>query len=341
MMLSPVRATSAAIAVALVGLCFGSLAAPAGADPLEDARHKRDAAQAEAVGAAQRYTDALSEQAGQESEIARLEAEIPALRARSVELRRQVRERAILLYQQGTAMPLSRMVDAGSVIDATRAIQLTQSAAGHDQDVAAELTQTAAKLERDEAELRTRKAEQDAVVARLADERTLLEAALARSDAALHTIEAVAFAQGSAEGADDVAAGRVKTGATVCPIYGPMAHVNDWGAPRSGGRTHQGNDLFAPYGTADVAVIDGVIRWDFDDLGGQGIWLDGVDGVSYYYAHLSAFEGPPRPVLAGDVIGYVGDTGNAKGGPPHTHFGVKSGGQMVNPYPTIKALCGR
>jgi murein DD-endopeptidase MepM/ murein hydrolase activator NlpD len=331
------HAAAAALAVALVG----ALAMPAGAGPLEDARRARDEAQAEAVGAVQRYTDALSEQARQESEIARLEAEIPALRARAVELRRQVRERAILLYQQGTAMPLSRMVDAGSVVDAARAIQLTQSAAGHDQDIAAELTQTATKLEHDEAELRTRKAAQDQLVARLADERTILEAALARSEAALHTIEAIAFTQGGFAGLDAAAAGRVNTGATVCPIYGPVAFVNDWGEPRSGGRTHQGTDMFAPMGAADLAVIDGAIRWDFDDLGGQGIWLDGVDGVSYYYAHLSAFEGPPRLVHAGEVIGYVGDTGNAKGGPPHTHFGIKTGGQMVNPYPTVKVLCGK
>jgi peptidoglycan LD-endopeptidase LytH len=340
MMPSLVRATTAALAVVLAVLITGALAAPAGADPLDDARHKRDVAQAEALGAVQRYTDALSEQARQETEIARLEAEIPALRAKAVELRRQVRERAIVLYQQGTAMPLSRMVDAPSVVDAARAINLTQSAAGHDQDVAAELTQTAVKLEHDEAELQARKAEQDALVARLADQRAALETALASADAALHTIEAVAFAQGGFDGINDAAAGRFKTGATVCPISGPMAHVNDWGAPRSGGRTHQGNDLFAPMGTPDVAVIDGITRWDFDDLGGQGVWLDGVDGVSYYYAHLSRFEGPPRMVHAAEVIGYVGDTGNAKGGAPHTHFGIRANGQMVNPYPTVLALCG-
>jgi peptidoglycan LD-endopeptidase LytH len=336
------RATVAAAAAAAVILSslVGALAAPAGADPIDDARRARDDAQASAVAAVQRYTDALSEQARQEAEIARLVAEIPVLRARAVELRQQVRERAIVLYQQGTAMPLSRMVDAGSVVDAARAIQLTQTAAGHDQDVAAELTQTAAKLERDEAELRARKAAQDELVVRLADERVALEAALASTQDALTKVEAVAASQAAFDGADVAASGRVRTGASVCPIYGPVAFVNDWGAPRSGGRTHQGNDLFAPYGTPDLAVISGTIRWDFDDLGGNGIWLDGDDGVSYYYAHLSKFEGPPRRVARAEVIGYVGDSGNAAGGPPHTHFGMRAGGQMVNPYPTVRALCG-
>jgi murein DD-endopeptidase MepM/ murein hydrolase activator NlpD len=118
-----------------------------------------------------------------------------------------------------------------------------------------------------------------------------------------------------------------------------VAFVNDWGAPRSGGRTHQGNDLFAPHGTPNVAVVDGTVRHDLDDLGGLGVWLDGDDGVSYYYAHLSRFEGPPRRVARGDVVGYVGDTGNARGGAPHTHFGMRVASGMVNPFPTLRALC--
>jgi len=142
-------------------------AQPVGADPLEEARRERADAQAQAVFAAQRYVDALSEQARQESEIARLVAEIPALRARSVELKRLVRERAITLYQQGSTMPLSRMVDAAGVVEAARAIQLTQAAAGYDRDLAVELTDTAAQLERDEVELRQRKTFQDQLVAQL------------------------------------------------------------------------------------------------------------------------------------------------------------------------------
>jgi murein DD-endopeptidase MepM/ murein hydrolase activator NlpD len=125
----------------------------------------------------------------------------------------------------------------------------------------------------------------------------------------------------------------------VCPVAGPVAFVNDWHAPRSGGRLHLGTDMFSKYGTPLVAVVDGTIRWDNDDLGGWGIWLDGKDGVSYYYAHLSKYEGFARPVLKGDVIGYVGDSGNAKGGPSHLHFGIRSGGEMVNPYPTVRGLC--
>lgn len=318
-----------------------ALAAPAAADPIADAQRERDAAQASAVAAAQAYVDALSEQARQESEIARLEAEIPALRARAADLRTKVRERAVLMYRQGSSMPISRMVDAGSVVEAARAIQLTQSAANHDRDLATELSHTAAQLERDEAELRTRKAVQDTLVLTLAAQQAELEAALRASEEALAVVKKVVASQAEFDGADAAAAGRVSTRASVCPIFGPVAFVNDWGAPRSGGRTHQGNDMFGPYGAPDLAVVSGQMEIEIGGLGGIAVWVHGDDGVSYYYAHLSRVEGPARRVARGEVIGYVGDTGNAAGGPPHTHFGIRSNGMMVNPYPTLRVLCGK
>jgi murein DD-endopeptidase MepM/ murein hydrolase activator NlpD len=318
-----------------------ALAAPAAADPIADAQRERDVAQATAVATAQAYVDALGEQARQESEILRLEAEIPALRARAAELRKQVRERAIQMYQQGSSMPISLMVDAGSVVESARAIQLTQSAANHDRDLSAELTAAAARLARDEAELRTRKAAQDALVVQLAAQKTALEDALRSSEEALALVEKVMASQAEFDGADAAAAGKVNTRASLCPIYGPVAFVNDWGAPRSGGRTHQGNDLFAQYGAPNIAVVSGQMEIELGGLGGIAVWVHGDDGVSYYYAHLSRVEGIARRVARGEVIGYVGDTGNAAGGPPHTHFGIRSNGMMVNPYPTLRALCGQ
>lgn len=331
-------------AVAAV-LCLGSTASfgAAGGDPLSELRAERDRTQAAAVDAAQRYSDALSEQAAQEAEIARLEAEIPKLRARSAELKVQVRDRAVDMYQQGSSMPLSRMIDAGSVIQAARAIQLSSSAANHDRDLAAELTRTAAQLTKDEAELKVRKAAQDALVVQLADQKAGLDVALAAVDVAVQNLEAVGASQAEFATLDGAAAGQVRTGASVCPVAGVTVFVNDWGAPRSGGRTHQGTDMLAAMGTPLAAVTNGTIEWNLDDLGGVGIWLRGDDGVGYYYAHLSAYQGEaPRRVTRGEVIGYVGDTGNAKGGPPHLHFGIRAPtGEMVNPYPTVRALCAR
>jgi len=317
------------------------LATPAIADPLADARQERDRSQAVAVAAAQRYADALTEQATQEAEIARLEAEIPRLRARTAELKVQVRERAVTMYRQGSSMPLSRMLDADGVVEAARAIQLTASAAGHDRALAIELTRSAEQLERDEADLKVRKANQDALVAQLAAERTAVEEALAAADQAVANLEAVGASQAEFRGVSGAAGGQVRTGAAVCPVAGVAVFVNDWGAPRSGGRTHKGTDMLAARDTPLVAVVAGTVQWDDDTLGGIGAWLMGDDGVGYYYAHMSRREGSaPRRVARGEVIGYVGDTGNAIGGPPHLHFGVRSqSGEMVNPYPTLRALC--
>jgi murein DD-endopeptidase MepM/ murein hydrolase activator NlpD len=79
-----------------------------------------------------------------------------------------------------------------------------------------------------------------------------------------------------------------------------------------------------------------------DVLGGTKLWLKGESGTYYYYAHLSAFvEGMKDGdvVEAGDVVGLVGDTGNARGGAPHLHFEIHpDGGQAVNPYPLLKVV---
>lgn len=131
----------------------------------------------------------------------------------------------------------------------------------------------------------------------------------------------------------------------LCPIAGPVAFINDWGFPRSGGRTHEGTDLFADYGTPIVAIADGMVttmRVLDEGLGGLSVTYN-VDGHRFYNAHLSAVAEGVRDgarVQAGDVIGYVGDTGNARGTPPHDHFGwYPPGGGAVNPYPLLSAAC--
>lgn len=141
--------------------------------------------------------------------------------------------------------------------------------------------------------------------------------------------------------ASSIVGARLAVDGKMCPIAGPITHVNDWGNPRSGGRTHKGNDVFAAMGTPNVAIVDGTIQHLSGGLGGTGIFLSGVDGNTYYYAHLSALAGPPRAVRQGEVIGYTGNSGNAAGGATHTHFEIRVGGtQHVNPYPILRIICG-
>jgi len=110
-----------------------------------------------------------------------------------------------------------------------------------------------------------------------------------------------------------------------------------WGAPRPGRRTHEGVDIFAPKGTPVVSTTRGIVtRVGMNRLGGRvvGVLRPGLEW--HYYAHLDRFgavrEGDVIP--AGAIIGYVGNTGNASGTPPHLHYGIYRNG-AVNPYPRL------
>jgi septal ring factor EnvC (AmiA/AmiB activator) len=124
----------------------------------------------------------------------------------------------------------------------------------------------------------------------------------------------------------------------VCPVQGNYAFADTWGAPRSGGRSHQGVDMIAPSGTTLVAAEAGSVRFSNNRLGGNAAWVSGNSGTKYYYAHLRSFSGGNRSVSQGEQIGTVGQTGNA--GTPHLHLQIHpGGGQAVNPYPYVRAVC--
>jgi murein DD-endopeptidase MepM/ murein hydrolase activator NlpD len=135
----------------------------------------------------------------------------------------------------------------------------------------------------------------------------------------------------------------------VFPVAGESEFIDSWGYPRMSGTQyahwHQGTDIFAPHGTPLIAAENGVLaRIGVGTLGGNKLWVKGESGNEYYYAHLSAFApgiADGTRVRAGEVIGYVGDTGNARGTSPHLHFEIHPGGRgPVNPYPLLKAAYG-
>ena len=108
-----------------------------------------------------------------------------------------------------------------------------------------------------------------------------------------------------------------------------------WQAARSGGRKHEGVDIFAKKNTPIRSTTDGIVtKIGQNRLGGKVVGIQGA-GAWHYYAHLNKFAGLKlyERVKAGQTIGYVGDSGNAKGGRPHLHYGIyPTQGGAVNPY---------
>ena len=130
----------------------------------------------------------------------------------------------------------------------------------------------------------------------------------------------------------------------IFPVQGGASFPNDFSFETTANlRKHLGNDLLAPMGTPLLAVDNGTIRLGTDPLGGNIANLYADDGTRYYYAHLSRFEGSSnRRVRTGEVIGYVGMTGNAQGTVPHTHFEVHPGnGPAINPFSELQSALAR
>ena len=125
------------------------------------------------------------------------------------------------------------------------------------------------------------------------------------------------------------------------PVKGVSTRAvrDTFGAPRPGDRTHQGIDIFAPRGTPVTSTTRGIVsRVGENSLGGMVVWVLGPAGDRHYYAHLDSVADirPGQRVLPGDVLGTVGTTGNARGTPPHLHYGIyRSTAGAINPFPLL------
>lgn len=127
------------------------------------------------------------------------------------------------------------------------------------------------------------------------------------------------------------------------PVEGIRASriADTWGGARSGGRKHQRVDIFAKRGTPVLSATRGVVSSVNDyGIGGKHVWVIGPGGERHYYAHLDGFApGIARfdLVEAGGLLGFVGDTGNARGTPPHLHYGIYAMSGAYNPWPLLQA----
>ena len=125
------------------------------------------------------------------------------------------------------------------------------------------------------------------------------------------------------------------------PMQGQANWTDDWLDARAGPppHQHQGTDIFAAFDTPVRAPAAGIVRFEDSGLGGKGAYVTAPDGTFYYMAHLARFApglANGMPVSLGQIVGYNGDSGNAKGGPPHVHFEIHpAGGPAVNPKPIL------
>jgi peptidoglycan LD-endopeptidase LytH len=325
---------------------------------------------AEAAGASASDLEAAKKRANQaaaqlakaQSELSELQADAAALRTKATAneerlttLRSSVRNLAIGQYVSGTLdgsevafdpdlsttarnQVLSRYVSESSDDDLDEYRQMAEDLTRDQQELDAKEKQSSAAA----AEMRKRVAAAEAELKRLAkleEERKAAEAkkraeqaaAAARASKASTSTRAASSRSGGSFAA---------TGDWMCPVQGARAFSNDWGNPRSGGRRHQGTDMLSPRGTPVVAPVSGSIHRNDSSNGGVSFYLMGVDGIEYFGAHLDSYVGGSGQVSQGQIVGYVGNTGNARGGPTHLHFEIHpGGGGAVNPYPTVSRYC--
>ena len=128
------------------------------------------------------------------------------------------------------------------------------------------------------------------------------------------------------------------------PVAGVQAPriADTWGAARSSGRTHEGVDIFAARGTPVLSATRGVVmRIGESGIGGKQVWVTGPGGERHYYAHLDGWASGLHVwqlMQPGDPLGFVGSTGNARGTPPHLHYGIYAAKGALNPHPRLRRV---
>jgi murein DD-endopeptidase MepM/ murein hydrolase activator NlpD len=306
--------------------------------------------------------------------IGRLERKIVEFDTQVEELRASVQELVVEAYTNSGAGLVTAAFTAGSIQDLLTSQSLIGSAA--DRDLASLDLLTAVNRETDR--LKTEVAEKQARAQVLEEQQSVLVDRLANEQAKADKLYEEAqheykdayaryqeelrrkaeeearrkreeaarqkAAKNTAAAAKSSAAAGLPASNTpglVCPIAGNSWFIDTWGAARSGGRTHKGVDMIAARGTPLVAMNAGRIRMNWNALGGRQVYIYAVDGNFYYYAHLSGYAAGlsnGQTVSKGQLLGYVGATGNATTNVLHLGMGPRTG-VYVNPYPTVRRIC--
>jgi murein DD-endopeptidase MepM/ murein hydrolase activator NlpD len=358
----PLQRRALVLLVALVLLLLPTQAVGAAGDPLAEAEARVTSARRAANAAAEGYEDAQTTYYTLQEEIELTQQQIAGMQQNADQLGAVARSRALEAYKGGNS-DLDAIMDGNGVLDAMRRSALLDRVNAEGNDAVDRLGAMTEDLDIREGELSAKLEQQDELLSSLKARETELRETLAAAERAEQELrerlererrerelqERLARARAAAVSAS---ARKSSGGASVlprpsrsvvisgfqCPVPG-SSFGDSWGAARSGGRRHQGVDMMAGYGTPVYAAVSGSVSHGQSGLGGNQAWLSGSDGNRYFYAHLQSYVGGAGGVSAGDQIGTVGDTGNARG-TPHLHFEIHpGGGAAVNPYPTVRAAC--
>ena len=318
----------------------------------------------EAAEIAQRLTESQGRFEQITEELRNTTLQLRQAQAEFAALQAELDERARETFITGPGSELDFLLGATSLADLSARLEYINALTETDADLATEVQNLKNELsaQKDEEErlrvkaaraLRGVEAEQAALDAKLAEQQAVLddlETKKARAAELVKDLERqykkeLAALTGVQFFTDEVF--------KVCPVAPPRAVYDGFGAPRYGGgyHPHAGNDIMAPQGTAILATFDGYATTGYNGLGGYTVNVQGEAGYTYN-AHLMQ-PGVTGPVSAGQVIGYVGATGNASG--PHNHFewhpnvipsnwppspyGYSVIGDAVNPWPILSVVC--
>jgi murein DD-endopeptidase MepM/ murein hydrolase activator NlpD len=325
---------------------------------LKRERHKLDAIRASItalntqIAQAQVHLEQLRERrATVDRRIARQTRDIETLQGR-------LDERARAAYVTGPAAILEAILGAESLTEMSDRVTFLDVLARQDSDVSIAIDLEREQLREHEVDLKGYQGEKRDVLRELADQtvdlqkkfaaQVRVEDQIADKFAEAKKVLSVLEDRRRRELAATLGVGNIGPPLSAdgpffwCPVDAPRSYIEDFGFPRVG-HTHQGNDIFAPSGTPIRAPFNGTAREGSGGLGGLSVYVDADANADYVYnAHLSRFAGVNgQHVTKGQLIGYVGQTGNAATTPPHDHFEYHpGGGSAVSPYLYLNEVCG-